>query len=114
MIRERAQRTIPADILFEVNRIGLPEIDQAGPATARKPHVYGELLCVNAGDTESEHQCHSCGVFHEYLLSVFGGDHSDNVSSVRWYRRKPSANSATVWYIFLPGEKRAVYGRVLC
>jgi RNA polymerase sigma factor (TIGR02999 family) len=26
------------------------------------------------------------------------------VSSVRWYRREPSANSATVWYIFCLGK----------
>ena len=57
-----------------------------------------------AGDTEIEHQCHGCYMFHACLL-LSGGDHCESLFSFRWYRRKRTAKAATVVLYFLcPGR----------
>src|ERR1035441_376255 len=71
---EWAERTVPGGIVFAVACAGLLQIDGAVRTSSRKRHIYGPLLCVDACDTEIEHQCHRCYVFHRFLLS-FGGDH---------------------------------------
>jgi len=50
------------DILFDSTRAGLIEIDRAGRPISRKRHFCADVcgmirLCVEACDTEGEHQC---------------------------------------------------------
>ncbi len=56
-------------------------------------------MCVDACDTEIEHQCHGCYVFHWCLL-LSGGDHSERLVLLPPVQAEADAKSGHAFGIF--------------
>jgi len=67
--RERSQCPVTGQELFVGNGVRLLD-DRRGHHAARKLHLDGPLLRVDARDTKAEHQRHHCDVFHTLLLRL--------------------------------------------
>src|SRR5215470_11685791 len=96
---ELPERTVSGRVVFVGYRIGL-KIDRCGHIRSRKLHLYGYGLCVDALDTEIEHQCHRCYVFYWCSPSASTG--------------KIGRQKRTRSIIFFASGEGAGYGRTLC
>ena len=103
----------PAKFSSAVCCVGLLQIDRAGRSSSRKRHLYGHLLCVDACDTEIEHQRHGCYVFHLCLL-LSGGDHDETLFSFAGTGGSgPQNRPRFCVYFLMPTGERAIHRRTL-